>query len=362
MANLAIRTLLGVLCAAALIHAATLYNNVPRRDQQGNILQVADGSILWWQELFVTEFYLYGSVYQPCPVAQQNTCYMPCGWYNTTFGIYVSTDMVTWSLVTLNALPQMTDPSSPYNSTTINSYFEPAVLFNQKTGKLVMWFQLALNALNFSPHLSLPRGVAVADSPNGPFEIVNFTVPGFGNGSSVFFWIEDSTQNAYMVFNDFSRPNQNLAVALLTDDYLGVAKVGPYFGASVGLEGGGIFERNGTWYVMSGTGCCFCPSGGSVMVFTSSDPLGPYTFQTSVNAWNHSANAYVVPAQQFGVFGIPSIGAVDNLEYLWVGMRYGSAPDGLKNHDYQYWWPLQFDANGVVQNMTFQDSFTLSPE
>lgn len=66
--------------------------------------------------------------------------------------------------------------------------------------------------------------------------------------------------------------------------------------------------------------------------------------------------AYTVPAQQFGVFGIETVAGT---EYLWVGIRYGSAPDGLKSHDFQYWWPLQFDEKGVVQPMTFQDSFTL---
>lgn len=94
-----------------------------------------------------------------------------------------------------------------------------------------------------------------------------------------------------MVFNDFSRSNTNLAVAQLTDDYLGVAAIGDYFGMpSYGVEGGGIFSRNGTWYVMSGTGCCFCPTGGSVLVWTAPAPLGPYTYQGSVNAWDNATS------------------------------------------------------------------------
>ena len=49
-------------------------------------------------------------------------------------------------------------------------------------------------------------------------------------------------------------------------------------------KGGGIFERNGVWYVMFGQGCCFCPFGGSSLVYTAAHPLGPYTYSSTANA------------------------------------------------------------------------------
>jgi len=109
----------------------------------------------------------------------------------------------------------------------------------------------------FSSEEHLPRGVAVGPTPIGPFVIKSLYVPLLTNGSSIYFWV-DSKQNAYVVLNNFAKPNTNLAVAKLTDDYTNVAVVGPYFGLpKAGVEGGGIFERNGIWYVMSGAGCCF---------------------------------------------------------------------------------------------------------
>src|SRR6185437_2711255 len=95
---------------------------------------------------------------------------MPCGWYNTTFAVYSSPDLVSWTLESDNIMPEMTQPG-PYNSSSVNSYFEPAVLFNEATGRYVLWFCLALDALDFSPNITLPRGIAVSESPLGPFKV-----------------------------------------------------------------------------------------------------------------------------------------------------------------------------------------------
>ncbi len=35
------------------------------------------------------------------------------------------------------------------------------------------------------------------------------------------------------------------------------------------------------------------------------------------------------------------------LQHLYIGMRWGSAPDGVKSHDFQYWWPLSVADVGV---------------
>ena len=58
-------------------------------------------------------------------------------------------------------------------------------------------------------------------------------------------------------------------------------------------------------------------------------------------------------AQQFGVFPIQESG--NATAYLYVGIRYGSAPDGMKCHEFQYWDRLEFDAKGHVLPMHFRD-------
>jgi len=46
--------------------------------------------------------------------------------------------------------------------------------------------------------------------------------------------------------------------------------------------------------------------------------------------------------------------------YLYVGIRYGSAPDGMKCHEYQYWDELTFDEDGHALPMRFRPEVTLN--
>lgn len=62
-------------------------------------------------------------------------------------------------------------------------------------------------------------------------------------------------------------------------------------------------------------------------------------------------------AQQFGVFPIPL--ADNTTAHLYVGIRYGSAPDGLKCHEYQYWDAMQFDDAGHAKPLPFRHEITL---
>ena len=44
---------------------------------------------------------------------------------------------------------------------------------------------------------------------------------------------------------------------------------------------------------------------------------------------------------------------------MYVGIRYGSAPDGNKCHEYQYWDRLEFSAEGHAEPMRFNPRVTL---
>ena len=62
-------------------------------------------------------------------------------------------------------------------------------------------------------------------------------------------------------------------------------------------------------------------------------------------------------AQQFGVFPIPL--ADNKTAYLYVGIRYGSAPDLSKCREFQYWGPLSFNEQGHALPMKFEPEVTL---
>ena len=41
--------------------------------------------------------------------------------------------------------------------------------------------------------------------------------------------------------------------------------------------------------------------------------------------------------------------------FLYFGSRWGQAPDGIKGHEPQYVYPLQFNADGSIQHIVWSD-------
>ena len=301
------------LAVLALAGAVTVSNVQPRLDATGAILDVADGNLLQHDGLF----YLYGVRYQPCPVSQQSNCYNPCGYYNNTFAVYVSSDLVKWELGASTVLPAM--DVGPLNSSS-TVYFSPFVVFNAATQLFVMWFQYAFKQ----------RAVAAASSPLGPFTIVampNATglPPRLVSGSSVYLWVDARDHQAYMLLNIILRGQEtgnSMFVARLSLDYTRAVEVAPVdwdclpavrgskrvrvrvcvgglraivpqlkwsadgccvqgHSDPVGnnsacfQEGGGIFNVGDDWFVLGGNGCCFCALGADTKV-----PVGGWACAT----------------------------------------------------------------------------------
>ena len=68
---------------------------------------------------------------------------------------------------------------------------------------------------------------------------------------------------------------------------------------------------------------------------------------------------FTIPAQQFGVAVLAnSSGGAPAIWYF--GERFGSSPIGNKSADFQYWGPLEFDANGAIQPLVFRDQFEVT--
>lgn len=133
-------------------------------------------------------------------------------------------------------------------------------------------------------------------------------------------------------------------------------------------EGGGIFKAGGRWYVMAAVCCCFCHAGANAFVWVSeTGPLGPYILQSgatpdgllgNVISYNFSTGMYLTGAQQFSVAQIPLYAGGEPLP-MYIGQRFGSADDGLKCHDYQYWSPLAIRPDGGVEEMVWVNSWTV---
>eukprot|EP00456_Euglypha_rotunda_P031921 TRINITY_DN24782_c0_g1_i4.p1 TRINITY_DN24782_c0_g1~~TRINITY_DN24782_c0_g1_i4.p1 ORF type:complete len:156 (+),score=29.23 TRINITY_DN24782_c0_g1_i4:3-470(+) len=130
-----------------------------------------------------------------------------------------------------------------------------------------------------------------------------------------------------------------MSVEKLTDDYLqttGSSGNSGFFGDS-NVEAPAMFKRNGFYYAVFGSCCCYCEEGSSPIVYVTSNPLGPYTTTTNLGGAMSSQQTNILP------YNTPN-----GIQYLWQGDHWQSAPDGLKGHDFSYWQPLSFGSDGNV--------------
>lgn len=80
---------------------------------------------------------------------------------------YSSKDLVTWKNEGV-ALAVEDDPTSDITRGCVLE--RPKVIYNEKTGKFIMWFHLELKGQGYSAARS---GVAVSDTPTGPYKFIS---------------------------------------------------------------------------------------------------------------------------------------------------------------------------------------------
>ena len=133
------------------------------------------------------------------------------------------------------------------------------------------------------------------------------------------------------------------------------------------LAGPVFFKRGSTYYILPGTGCCACKGGSSIFVFTSEHPLGPYRFRGDVGSNTtapfdaHSPHNYVTRAQASAVVRVDS--AAHGAQFLWMGNAWDTAaqPGRPRNHDLLYFYPLEFAADGSIEQVRREASVQVYP-
>jgi hypothetical protein len=73
-------------------------------------------------------------------------------------------------------------------------------------------------------------------------------------------------------------------------------------------------------------------------------PGGKFAYPLT-NKISYHNNAPAIPAQETWVAKIPTS---EGMTFLWMGDRWGSCPDRIKGHDFQYWTVLEFGTNGDI--------------
>ena len=277
---------------------------------------------------------------------------------------YSSTNLCDWKFEGL-ALPAETkDRSHDLHTTKVIE--RPKVIYNRTTKKFVMWMHI--DSENYAAAKS---GVAVSDTPTGPFTYLGSFRPNAG------VWPEDTTEankqprkdnplardfkggqmardmtlfvdddgKAYQFYA--SEENPTMHVSLLTDDYLKPA--GKYRRIFVGrsMEAPAVFKRNGKYYLIA-SGCTgWAPNAARSAVADS--PMGPWT--ELGNPWEgaeaetsfNSQSTYVLPVQGM------------NDTFIFMADRWNSK--NLPDSRY-IWLPLHFDADNKPK-IRWEDKWTL---
>jgi beta-xylosidase len=303
----------------------TVENTVPRRDVDGNVIDAHDGCL----QFFEGRYYLYGTAYGKTAGFTINSRYR----------VYSSVDLEHW-LFEGELLKEQPD----------GVYYRPYVAYNAKTRKYVLWY-------NWYPKLWDGKvGVAVCDTPVGPFTIVNTSVqltqakdrPGDGS----LFVDQDNT--AYFIYTAISQDHA-IHVEKLSEDFLGSSgEVSAVMGRN--CEAPVLFRRGATYYALFDQTCCFCQEGSGARVWTASNPLGPYREIGNIN--RDATGKPIIPAQQTYV---ATLETPNGPAYIWMGDEWRSQTDGVKGHDVQYWSaPLQFNADGSIATLKPVRSWTVN--
>ena len=175
------------------------------KDDQGNFINAHGAGMLHFQG----NYYLFGEIKKGkthlVPDQDWEDYRVPAG----GVACYSSKDLMKWKYEGV-ALPAATDSSSDLDTGRVVE--RPKVIYNEKTGKFVMWLHID------KPDYSYARaGVAISDRPEGPYHYLGSLRPN-GEESRDMTIFKDEDGKAYLVYA--SEKNNTMHICLLSEDYL----------------------------------------------------------------------------------------------------------------------------------------------
>ena len=209
-------------------------------DTSGNPVNAHGGGILYHDG----KYYWYGE-YKKGKTVLPDWATWECYRTDVTgVSCYSSPNMVDWTFegIVLPAVPD--DTSHDLHPSKVVE--RPKVIYNAKTGKFVMWAHI-----DSADYGKAAAGVAVSDSPTGPFTYLGSFRPNDAMSRDQTLFVDDDGK-AYQFSS--SENNQTLHINELTDDYLRPS--GRYVRRFIGesREAPAVFKHNGKYYMLS-SGC-----------------------------------------------------------------------------------------------------------
>jgi hypothetical protein len=277
--------------------------------------------------------------------------------------VYSSKDIYAWKDEGI-ALAVSNDPQSDITKGCIIE--RPKVLYNNKTGKFVMWFHLEKKSKNNKPDYSVARaGVAVSDSATGPYQYINSfrinpamlpkndvqggTVKIFqrdfkgGQMSRDMTLFQDDDGSAYTIYS--SEENQTLQIAKLSDDYLSPS--GEYIRILPGKanEAPAMFKHHGRYFLITSGTAGWKPC--DARLATADSVLGDWEAQD--NPCRGSDEQKMMTFESQSTYVLPVAGKKDAFIFMADRWRAGNRLDkpGMVIDRRYVWLPIQWDSSGL---------------
>ena len=353
---LLMRSLSAALCVCGA-RAAVLSNTALPLDTAGNLMLTGESSVL----AVNGTFYLYANVWGGCAGVDccasasgcASCCFAgpndPCVYTaNHSVVLYSTRDFSSWQFEGVVLAP---------SGRRAGTEFRPQVVYAAQTGRFVLWYED-----RWTSGTNKGYAVATSASPVGPFTTVSDStpVPGAGRIGDYDIFVDPDTGVGFHV-------RTGVTIVQLSADLTAAAVPARVYEMPDGsVEGPAMFKRNGLFYLLFGKGCCACLGGSNIDVYTAASALGPYTFRGDVGSNSsqafdaHSPLNYNTHAQQTKVF---TVTAADGSEqFVWLGNQWvtSTQPGRPRAHDLLFWAVLQFDAAGMIKEVAWQDSATIS--
>lgn len=262
-------TLLKYLFAAAVGMSAALpssaRDNIVQYEQwldtDGNPINAHGGGILYHNG----KYYWYGEYKVGETILPSWATWEAYRTDVTGVSCYSSPDLLNWKFEGL-ALPAV--PDDPQSDLHPSKVLErPKVVYNASTGKFVMWVHA-----ESADYSKAAAGVAVSDTPVGPFEYLGSFRPNNAMSRDQTIFVDDDGK-AYQFCS--SEENATLYINELSDDYL--RPTGKYTRNFIGMsrEAPAVFKRNGKYYLLSSGCTAWDPNQAEIAVADSI--MGPWT-------------------------------------------------------------------------------------
>ena len=157
---------------------------------------------------------------------------------------YSSDDLVNWHYEGLVLESNKDDPESPIHYSKVVE--RPKVIYNEKNKSFVLWMHMDSANYRYAG-----VGVAVSDSPVGPFTLKKVFVPNKQESRDMTIY-RDLDGTAYLFHSKDG--NKTMNIARLTDDYTDVDGFYVSVLQDQEREAPAVFYRDGMYYMIS-SGC-----------------------------------------------------------------------------------------------------------